>query len=38
VFTEEETSVIFWTVAVTVVVSIAVHGVSAAPLSRRWLP
>jgi sodium/hydrogen antiporter len=38
VFSEEETSVIFWTVAVTVVVSIAVHGISATPLSRRWLP
>jgi NhaP-type Na+/H+ or K+/H+ antiporter len=38
VFPEDETSVIFWTVAVTVVVSIAVHGISAAPLSRRWLP
>jgi NhaP-type Na+/H+ or K+/H+ antiporter len=38
VFSEEETRVIFWTVAVTVVVSIAVHGFSATPLSRRWLP
>ena len=38
VFGEEETSVIFWTVAVTVIVSIAVHGISATPLTRRWLP
>jgi sodium/hydrogen antiporter len=37
-FTEGETRVIFWTVAVVVIVSIAVHGISATPLTRRWIP
>ena len=31
-------AIIFWTVAVVVIVSIAVHGISASPLTRRWLP
>lgn len=33
----EETRIIFWTVAVCVMVSIVVHGVTATPLTRRWL-
>ena len=37
-FSEGETRIIFWTVAVVVIVSIAVHGISASPLTRRWLP
>jgi NhaP-type Na+/H+ or K+/H+ antiporter len=37
-FSDAETSTIFWTVAIVVIVSIAVHGVSASPLTRRWLP
>jgi sodium/hydrogen antiporter len=37
-FGEEETRTIFWTVAIVVIVSIAVHGISASPLTRRWLP
>ena len=36
-FNEGETRVIFWTVAVVVLVSIAVHGISATPLARRWI-
>jgi hypothetical protein len=28
---------VFWTTAVCIVVSIFVHGISAAHLSRRWL-
>ena len=36
-FSDAETRVIFWTVTVVVLVSIAVHGISASPLSRRWL-
>jgi sodium/hydrogen antiporter len=36
-FSGEETRVLFWTVAVVVIVSIAVHGITATPLSRRWL-
>ena len=38
VFSDGEASVLFWTVAVCVVASIVVHGISATPLSRRWLP
>jgi NhaP-type Na+/H+ or K+/H+ antiporter len=38
VFGEEDTRVLFWTVAVVVIVSILVHGASATPLTRRWLP
>jgi len=34
----EESRVLFWTVAACVVASIVVHGVTAAPLSRRLLP
>jgi len=37
-FGDGDTRVLFWTVAIVVIVSIAVHGVSAAPLTRRWLP
>jgi sodium/hydrogen antiporter len=37
-FDPDEASTLFWTVAVCVVVSIVVHGLTAAPLSRRWLP
>src|SRR3954447_14963707 len=37
-FSAGETRVIFWTVAVVVIVSIAVHGISATPLARRWIP
>ncbi|HEY8581532.1 MAG TPA: cation:proton antiporter [Capillimicrobium sp.] len=36
-FTAEESRVIFWTVAATVIVSVIVHGVTAAPLGRRLL-
>jgi sodium/hydrogen antiporter len=36
-FSEGETRAIFWTVAVVVLVSIAVHGISATPLTRRWI-
>jgi NhaP-type Na+/H+ or K+/H+ antiporter len=32
-----EAGVIFWTAVACVIVSIAVHGVTAAPLGRRWL-
>lgn len=37
VFTPEETRVLFWTVAAVVIVSVIVHGVTAAPLGRRLL-
>jgi sodium/hydrogen antiporter len=33
-----EAATLFWTVAICVVVSIVVHGLTASPLSRRWLP
>jgi NhaP-type Na+/H+ or K+/H+ antiporter len=33
----EEARVLFWTVAGCIIVSIVVHGVTATPLSRRWL-
>jgi NhaP-type Na+/H+ or K+/H+ antiporter len=36
--TREESTTLFWTVAVCVVASIVVHGVTASPLSRRLLP
>lgn len=36
-FAAEEAATLYWTVAVVVIVSILVHGVSAAPLTRRWL-
>jgi NhaP-type Na+/H+ or K+/H+ antiporter len=35
---KDESQTLFWTVAACVVVSIVVHGVTAAPLSRRLLP
>jgi NhaP-type Na+/H+ or K+/H+ antiporter len=35
---DDEASTLVWTVAVCVVVSIVVHGLTASPLSRRWLP
>jgi sodium/hydrogen antiporter len=38
VLPEDEMATVYWTVAATVLVSIVVHGVSSAPLSRRWLP
>ena len=34
----DEATRLFWTVAICVVVSIVVHGLTASPLSRRWLP
>jgi sodium/hydrogen antiporter len=34
----DESRVLFWTVTACIVVSIVVHGVTAAPLSRRLLP
>ena len=37
-FAAGEDAVLFWTVAVCVVASIVVHGLTASPLSRRWLP
>jgi NhaP-type Na+/H+ or K+/H+ antiporter len=37
VLSDAEAGVVFWTAAVCVIVSVVVHGVSAAPLSRRWL-
>jgi NhaP-type Na+/H+ or K+/H+ antiporter len=33
-----EATVLFWTTAACVVVSVLAHGVTASPLSRRWLP
>jgi sodium/hydrogen antiporter len=33
-----EAATLFWAVAICVVVSIVVHGLTASPLSRRWLP
>jgi NhaP-type Na+/H+ or K+/H+ antiporter len=33
-----DASTLFWTVAICIVASIVVHGVTASPLSRRWLP
>jgi sodium/hydrogen antiporter len=38
VLPDGEMATVYWTVAATVLVSIVVHGVSSAPLSRRWLP
>jgi sodium/hydrogen antiporter len=38
VLSTSEAAIVFWTTAVCVIVSIVVHGVSAAPLSRRWVP
>lgn len=32
-----EAATVFWTVTACVIASIVVHGISAAPLSRRWL-
>ena len=37
VLSDAEASQVFWTVCVLVIVSIVVHGVTATPLSRRWL-
>ena len=37
-FSEAEADRLTWTVIACVVVSIVVHGVTAAPLARRWLP
>lgn len=36
-FSDAEAETLFWTVAAVVIVSISVHGVTAAPLGRRWL-
>ena len=36
-FTSEEVRTIFWTVAAVVIVSVLVHGITGAPLGRRWL-
>lgn len=38
VLSDAEASTVFWTTAACVIASIVVHGVSATPLSRRWLP
>lgn len=38
VLSEAEERTLFWTVVAVVVTSIVAHGVTAAPLSRRWLP
>ena len=38
ILSAEEMQTLFWTVAACVVASIVVHGVTAAPLSRRLLP
>ncbi len=38
VLAAEDVSTIAWTVIGCVIVSVVVHGVSASPLSRRWLP
>jgi NhaP-type Na+/H+ or K+/H+ antiporter len=37
ILSAEESRSLFWTVAACVVASIVVHGVTAAPLSRRLL-
>ena len=37
VFTTVEERTLFWTVAAVVIVSILVHGITGAPLGRRWL-
>ena len=36
-FSESESAIVFWTAMVVVIVSVVVHGVSAAPLTRRLL-
>ena len=36
VLSDAETSTVYWTVAVCIVASIVVHGITAAPLARRW--
>jgi len=38
VLSDGEARIVFWTTAACVIVSITVHGVTSAPLSRRWLP
>ena len=38
ILSADESQTLFWTVAACIVVSIIVHGVTAAPLSRRLLP
>ena len=38
VLSDGEEKVLFWTTAACVVVSVLAHGVTASPLSRRWLP
>ena len=38
VLADGEASTVYWTVAVCIVCSIIAHGVTASPLSRRWLP
>ena len=38
VFSEAEALTLFWTTVACVVGSILVHGATASPLSRRWLP
>ena len=37
VLSAQEGAAVFWTTIVAVIVSIVVHGVTATPLSRRWL-
>jgi hypothetical protein len=37
VLSADEARTIFWTVAVCILVSIVLHGVTASALSRRWL-
>jgi NhaP-type Na+/H+ or K+/H+ antiporter len=32
-----EATTVFWTTAAVVMVSLVLHGISAAPLTRRWL-
>jgi sodium/hydrogen antiporter len=37
VLSDAEAETVFWTTAVCVIASIVVHGISATPLSRRWV-
>lgn len=37
VLPRDEATTVFWTAAVVVMVSLVVHGVTAAPLTKRWL-
>ena len=38
IMSDGETQLVVWTITICILVSIVVHGISASPLSRRWVP